>query len=343
MGKQTVTPVTGRRSGQGSNASIGISTGHEYSRIKVSNSLLAMGIGSGTLCQRWFRVRAFLRSPVREIRTPGSARGAPGNRCPYLNRQEMKSLNIVFYLAAFIATFARAELEPVGESGPHVRVVICGVANSPKEVTLPAGAGVRGALFLSNNASSDYGWVPRIRIRRGERLYQSKPANQPDARLEDGDFLEIPLRAPYQEMAEPRRILIEVDSSTKFSDSLYIQPNFDFAGIWRTNWWDGIAGRENRLTDEHSYHSTFICPVPINFRVAKSPEEPQEIGSLDDKKNYFLITFREIRAIDQPPKFADRELEIVTKICRKLGGTPYLLQRDFPNYPWITTPFGAAK
>ena len=31
----------------------------------VSNSLLAMGTGSGTLCQRWFRVRAFLRSPVR--------------------------------------------------------------------------------------------------------------------------------------------------------------------------------------------------------------------------------------------------------------------------------------
>ena len=55
--------------------------------IKVSNSLLAMGIGSGTMCQRWFRVRAFLRSPVQEIRTPGTARGAPGNRCPYLNRR----------------------------------------------------------------------------------------------------------------------------------------------------------------------------------------------------------------------------------------------------------------
>jgi hypothetical protein len=33
--------------------------------ITVSNSLLAMGTGSGTLCRRWFRVRAFLRSPLR--------------------------------------------------------------------------------------------------------------------------------------------------------------------------------------------------------------------------------------------------------------------------------------
>ena len=31
----------------------------------VSRFLLAMGTGSGTLCQRWFRVRAFLRSPLR--------------------------------------------------------------------------------------------------------------------------------------------------------------------------------------------------------------------------------------------------------------------------------------
>ena len=49
----------------GSNASTGITARHEYSRIMVSNSLLAMGTGSGTLCQHWFRVRAFLRSPVR--------------------------------------------------------------------------------------------------------------------------------------------------------------------------------------------------------------------------------------------------------------------------------------
>jgi hypothetical protein len=255
----------------------------------------------------------------------------------------MKSLAIVLYLAAFIATFARAELESVGESGPQVRVTICGVANSPKEVTLPAGAGARGALFFSNNASSEFGWIPRTRIRRGERLYQSKPSDQPDLRLEDGDFLEIPLRAPYQEMAEPRRILIEVDSSTTFRESIFIQPNFDFAGIWRTNWWDGIAGRENLLTEKDTYHSTFICPAPDDFRVAKSPEDPKVIGLLDDKKNHLLLTFREIRAGDQPPKFADRELDIVTAICRKLGGTPYLLQRDLPNSPWVRTPFGAAK
>jgi hypothetical protein len=255
----------------------------------------------------------------------------------------MKTIATILLLAAVISVSVRAELEPVGEAGPQVRVIICGVANSPKEVTLPAGAGARGALFLSNNASSDYGWIPRTRIRRGERLYQSKPPDQPDARLEDGDFLEIPLRAPYQEMAEPRRILIQVDSSTTFRESLFIQPNFDFEGVWRTNWWDSIGGRENLLAEGHSYHSTFICPIPNNFPVAKSPQEPQEVGSLDKQKNYLLVTFREIRAGDQPPKFADREHQIVTAICKKVGGSPYLLQRDFPNHPWRMTRFGAAK
>jgi len=56
----------------------------------VGAFLLAMGIGSGTLCRHWFCVRAFLRSPLRKFRTPGSARGAPSNRCRYLNRQKKK-------------------------------------------------------------------------------------------------------------------------------------------------------------------------------------------------------------------------------------------------------------
>ena len=34
------------------------------------------------------QVRVSLRSPVRENRTQGSARGAPGNGCPYLNRSK---------------------------------------------------------------------------------------------------------------------------------------------------------------------------------------------------------------------------------------------------------------
>jgi hypothetical protein len=34
-----------------------------------------------------------LRSPVRANRTPGSVRGAPGNRCPYLdNSRELERL-----------------------------------------------------------------------------------------------------------------------------------------------------------------------------------------------------------------------------------------------------------
>ena len=35
-------------------------------------------------CER--RRRASAKSPVREYRPPGSVRGAPGNRCPYLDR-----------------------------------------------------------------------------------------------------------------------------------------------------------------------------------------------------------------------------------------------------------------
>jgi len=35
------------------------------------------------------RERVDLKSPVREYRSPGSVRGAPGNRCPYLDKAEM--------------------------------------------------------------------------------------------------------------------------------------------------------------------------------------------------------------------------------------------------------------
>jgi hypothetical protein len=34
------------------------------------------------------RERVILKSPVREYCTPGSVRGAPGNRCPYLDKVE---------------------------------------------------------------------------------------------------------------------------------------------------------------------------------------------------------------------------------------------------------------
>jgi hypothetical protein len=36
------------------------------------------------------RERVDLKSPVREYRPPGSVRGAPGNRCPYLDKAEIK-------------------------------------------------------------------------------------------------------------------------------------------------------------------------------------------------------------------------------------------------------------
>ena len=36
------------------------------------------------------RERVNVKSPVREYCTPGSVRGAPGNRCPYLDKQTTK-------------------------------------------------------------------------------------------------------------------------------------------------------------------------------------------------------------------------------------------------------------
>jgi len=41
--------------------------------------------GQETLVRRASAKRATLKSPVRENRTPGSVRGAPGNRRPYLD------------------------------------------------------------------------------------------------------------------------------------------------------------------------------------------------------------------------------------------------------------------
>ena len=37
------------------------------------------------------RERVVLKSPVRENRPPGSVRGAPGNRCPYLDTKIKKT------------------------------------------------------------------------------------------------------------------------------------------------------------------------------------------------------------------------------------------------------------
>src|SRR5258708_273363 len=40
------------------------------------------------------RERVDLKSPVREYRPPGSVRGAPGNRCPYLDGREIRVFHI---------------------------------------------------------------------------------------------------------------------------------------------------------------------------------------------------------------------------------------------------------
>ena len=38
--------------------------------------------------------RVSLKSPVRANRTPGSVRGAPGNRCPYLDKKSLTGLSL---------------------------------------------------------------------------------------------------------------------------------------------------------------------------------------------------------------------------------------------------------
>ena len=77
-------------------------------------------------------MRVTLRSPVREFRTPGSARGTPGNRRSYLNRQELKTMEIPAELDQIIDEhLARSEVLAA------VRVVIgegrCSIADG-KEV-----------------------------------------------------------------------------------------------------------------------------------------------------------------------------------------------------------------
>ena len=250
----------------------------------------------------------------------------------------MKTTATALTLAIVIAASSRAELEPVGEAGPQVKIIVCGEVSNPKQITLLSGAGVRGALSATSNTRPDYGWTPRTRIRRGDRIYQIGPPNEPDVRLEEGDILEIPLRAPFQEMAAPRKVLIEIDQRARFADSAFLQSNFDLRGVWRTNWLDGIKGRELRLTEKSIYHSAFVGPCPEDFSVA-TPAAPQESKLLDHTKGHLLITFREIRAIDQESKHRDRELEIVHAICQHFDGTAYLLHRDIPGRPWVMSPF----
>lgn len=254
----------------------------------------------------------------------------------------MKTTATALFMAIVTAALTRAELEPVGEAGLQVRVIVCGEVSNPKEITVSSGAGVRGALSLTNNTWPDHGWTPRARIRRGERIYQIGPSNQPDVRLEEGDILEIPLRAPFEEMAAPRKVLVVTDQRSRFTESAFTQSHFPFRGAWRTNWWDGIEGRELRLTDNGMYHSAFVSPCPADLSVA-TPASPTRSRPRDSAKNYILLTFREIRAIDQEPNHRDREQEIVQAICQKLGGTAYLLQRDLPGRPWVMTPFKAAN
>lgn len=250
----------------------------------------------------------------------------------------MKTTATALTLAIVIAAPAGADLESVGEPGPQVKVLVCGEVNNPKEIVVSAGAGVRGALFATNNEWSEYGWAPSTFIRRGGRVYRIGSPDQPDVRLEEGDILEVPLRAPIQEMAAPQRVLIEIEQPTSFTGTILTQSQSGLQGVWRTNWLDGTEGRELRLTDKDVYHSAFVSPCPVDLRVA-TPATPREARLLDHAKSHLLVTFREIRAIDHEPKHRIRELEIVQAICRRFGGTAYLLRRDLPEHPWVMTPF----
>ena len=67
--------------------------GSDLSEGSDSSARLAQATSAVRLTeQRWqtflpaLRLRVGLKSPVRENRPPGSVRGAPGNRCPYLDK-----------------------------------------------------------------------------------------------------------------------------------------------------------------------------------------------------------------------------------------------------------------
>jgi len=78
------------------------------------------------------RERVDLKSPVREYRPPGSVRGAPGNRCPYLDerrKQKWKKgyaqlsgfLLSQFLLSALPSALARG-LRPFGVTSRVLRI-----------------------------------------------------------------------------------------------------------------------------------------------------------------------------------------------------------------------------
>jgi hypothetical protein len=82
----TVTPITWGRDGRFGNASKALTTRKECPQYWCHAPCLQIATGIATLCGTPGAVRAKLRSLVRENRTQGSVRGAPGNRRPYLDR-----------------------------------------------------------------------------------------------------------------------------------------------------------------------------------------------------------------------------------------------------------------
>ncbi|GAA5484387.1 hypothetical protein [Haloferula sargassicola] len=63
--------------------------------------------------------RVHPRSPVRSFRTPGSARGAPDDRRPYLNRQKMKG-PIPIFCAVILALLGSADANPIAINGESI-------------------------------------------------------------------------------------------------------------------------------------------------------------------------------------------------------------------------------
>jgi|GEM_PF-4745528 len=76
------------------------------------------------------RKRVLLKSPVREIRTPGSVRGVPGNRCFYrdktLVRQSVRLSIGTKSLGTKSSRAPRARLRlAIGDCGPNNLDIIC--------------------------------------------------------------------------------------------------------------------------------------------------------------------------------------------------------------------------
>ena len=89
------------------------------------------------------RKRVELKSPVREYCTPGSVRGAPGNRCPYLDTAQCKDTHAGLWWN--IVGHGQELSVPADKDWRTLRVYVSGLQS-----------GARFAARLSDNSAPEY-------------------------------------------------------------------------------------------------------------------------------------------------------------------------------------------